>query len=91
MLKKLWGSLLALIPLALGGAILLGELTPDTFDTESGHSGRSRTRLIKSALSWLLDNLGATATGGILIAIGVIALVMIWKPSKDTPSPSTHA
>jgi hypothetical protein len=88
MLKKLWGSLLALIPLALGGAILLGKLTADTLDTESG---RSKTRFLKSALSWLLDNLGATATGGILIAIGVIALVMIWKPSKDTPSPSTHA
>jgi branched-subunit amino acid transport protein len=88
MLKKLWGSLLALIPVAIGGAILLGKLTADTLDTESG---RSKTRFLKSVLSWLLDNLGATATGGILIAIGVIALVMIWKPSKDTPESSTPA
>ena len=83
MLKKLWGSVLALIPLALGGAILMGELTPDSIDTDSG---RSKTRFLKSVLTWLIDTLGATASGAILIAIGLIALIVIWKPSGETKS-----
>lgn len=83
MLKKLWGSVLALIPLALGGAILMGELTPDSIDTDSG---RSKTRFLKSILAWLIDNLGATASGAILIAVGLIALVVIWKPSGEAKS-----
>lgn len=88
MLKKLWGSLLALIPLGLGVAILLGKLTPDTIDSDSG---RSKTRFLKSALTWLLENLGAMATGAILIAIGLIALFVIWKPSAESRSPAAKA
>ena len=88
MLKKLWGSVLALIPLALGGAILMGELTPDSIDTDSG---RSKTRFLKSILTWLIDNLGASATGAILIAIGLIALFVIWKPSAEAQPPAATA
>lgn len=83
MLKKLWGSVLALIPVAIGVAILMGELTPDTIDSDSG---RSKLRFLKSILSWLIDNLGATASGAILIAVGLIALVVIWKPSGEAKS-----
>lgn len=83
MFKKLWGSTLALIPIALGGAILLGSITPEAIDTDSG---RSKTRLLKSILTWLLENLGAYATGGILIAIGLVALFLIWKPSAGAKS-----
>jgi hypothetical protein len=83
MFKKLWGSVLALIPVAIGVAILMGQLTPDTIDSDSG---RSKLRFLKSILEWLMNNLGATASGAILIAIGVIALVVVWKPSGEAKS-----
>lgn len=77
-LKRLAGSLFCLLVIGLGTSMLV---SPESWaETQTSETGRSKTRMAKAALQWLFDNIGQAPTGGIIVAIGVISLVVIWKP-----------
>jgi hypothetical protein len=78
-LKRLAGTLFSFLVIGVGTSMLV---SPDSWGPESltSETGRSKARMAKAALRWMFENIGQTPTGAVIAAIGVVSLVLIWKP-----------
>ncbi len=79
MLGKLIGALIALLFLGGGVAVLTGTLTIDSFDPEKGSR---KIRALNSLLHSSMESLGAMPTGGIMVGIGLVILVLTMRGGK---------
>jgi len=79
MLRKILGTIGSLALLAIGSAIMFGILT--VVELRSGPDG-SRERFLKPVLAWSIESIGAMATGGIAVALGLLLIFLAWKPKQ---------
>jgi hypothetical protein len=79
-LSKVGGSLFFLAVAGLGGWLIYdpagftAQMNPET--------GRAKAQVFKATIGFLINNIGAYGTGGVLIGAGLLGLFMTMKSGK---------
>jgi len=83
MLRKIVGSLIGLVLVGFGVALIGGWLDPEEL-TSSG--GSRRGRFLRQIMSWLTETLGAAGAGAVLCVIGLILVALAFRSQGDKRS-----